>query len=63
MARSPPFIHFSIIKLNRKTVQKYFFIGENMQTPSGKDCWDFIGKLPRRDMKLIDAVKDLVQKF
>ena len=32
-----------------------------MQTPGGKDCWDFVGRFPSRDMKLIDVVKDSVQ--
>ena len=34
-----------------------------MQTLAGKYCWAFVGRLPRRDMKLIDVVKDLVQNF
>ena len=34
-----------------------------MQTPGGKYCWDFVGRFPRRDMNLIDAVKELVQIY
>ena len=34
-----------------------------MQIPGGKDCWDFVDRLPHRDMKLIDASKELVQTF
>ena len=52
-----------ILKLNRKTVQKYSVIRENLQTPGGKDCWAFVGRFPHRDMKLIDVVKELVQTF
>jgi len=52
-----------ILKLNRKTIKKYSVIRENLETPGGKDCWAFIGRFPRRDMKLIDAVKGLVQNF
>ena len=42
---------------------KYSVIRENLQTPGGKDCWAFVGRFPRRDMKLIDAINDLVQNF
>ena len=52
-----------ILKLNIKTIKKYFVIRENFKTPDGKDCWDFFNRFPRRDMKLIGVVKDLVQKF
>ena len=52
-----------IHKLNRKTFQKYSVIRENLQTPGGKYCWAFVSRLPRRDMKLIDAIKELVQTF
>ena len=34
-----------------------------MQTPGGNYCSAFVGRLPHRDMKLIDAVKELVQTF
>ena len=36
---------------------------ENMQTPGGKDCQAFVDRFPSQDMKLINGVKDLVQKF
>ena len=52
-----------ILKLNRKNVKKYFVIRENLETPGGKDCCDFVGRLPRPDMKQIDALKNLVQNF
>ena len=52
-----------VFKLNRKTVKKYSVLRENLEIPGGKDCWSFVGRLPRRDMKLIDDVKDLVQNF
>ena len=52
-----------ILKLNRKIVKNYYVIKEKLETPGGKYCWDFVGRLPHRDMKLIDDVKDLVQKF
>ena len=45
------------------TIQKYSVIRENLQTLGGKDYWDFVGRLPCRDMKLIDVVKELVQTF
>ena len=54
---------YHILKLNRKIVKKYSIIRENIQTPGGKYCWSFVGRFPYRDMKLIDVVKDLVQKF
>ena len=52
-----------VLKLNRKTIHKYSVIRENLQTQGGKYCWDFVSRLPHRDMKLIDAVKELVQTF
>jgi len=52
-----------IFKVDRKTLQKYSAIREKLETPGQKDCWAFVGRLPRSDMKLIDAVKELVQKF
>ena len=52
-----------ILKLNRKTVQKYSIIRENILTPGGKYCWAFVDRFPRRDMKLIDAIKELLQIF
>ena len=52
-----------ILKLNRKIVEKYSVIRENIETLGGKYCWAFVGRFPCRDMKLIDVVKDLVQKF
>ena len=42
-------------------MKKYSIMRENLHTLGGKDCWDFVNRLPLRDMKLIDAVKDLVQ--
>ena len=52
-----------ILKLNRKNVQKYSVIGENLQIPGGKDCWAFVSRLPHWEMKLIDAIQVLVQTF
>ena len=52
-----------VLKLNRKIVKKYYVIRENIETPGWKDCWDFVGRFPRRDMNLIDDVKELVQTF
>ena len=36
-----------ILRLNRKNILKYSIIRENLQTPAGKDCWDFVGRLPQ----------------
>ena len=52
-----------ILKLNRKTVKKYSVIRENIQTLGVKYCSTFIDRFPRRDMKLIDVVKELIQTF
>ena len=49
-----------ILKLNKKTVKKYSAITEILETTSGKECWDFVGRFPGRDMKLIHVVKELV---
>ena len=40
---------------------KYSVIRENLHTPGGKYCWDFVDRLPCQDMKLFDVDKDLVQ--
>ena len=50
-----------ILKLNRKNIKNYSVIRENIETPGGKDCWAFFGRLPHRAMNIIDDVKDLVK--
>ena len=37
----------NILKLNRKNVKKNSVIRENIEAPGGKDCWDFVDRLPR----------------
>ena len=45
-----------------KTVRRYCYRRE--QLDSGEtDVWSFVRRLPRFDMKLIDAVKIMVQEF
>ena len=52
-----------IFKITTKTLRKYSSIREQLDTVGEKDCWAFVGRLPCIDMKLIDAVKELVQTF
>ena len=48
-----------LVGLDIKALHRYCFRRE--QLDSGEiDVWSFIGRLPRSDMKLIDAVKGLV---
>ena len=50
-----------LVNLNVKTLRKYSIRREHLDTTGQTDFWAFIGRLPRRDMKLVDAVKGLVQ--
>ncbi len=49
-----------IPKLNRIFLQKYSIIRENIDTSSGKYCWDFVGRLTHRDINIIDVLNELV---
>ena len=46
-----------------KTLHRYSIRREHIDTTNQSDFWAFIGWFPRRDMKLVDAVKGLVQRF
>ena len=48
---------------NVKTLCRYSIRREHLDTTAQTDFWAFIGRLPRCDMKLVDAVKGLVQHF
>ena len=52
-----------IFKLERKNLQKYYFIREKLENPCQKDRQAFVGRLPHLDVKLTDVVKELVQLF
>ena len=52
-----------IVNLNVKTLRRYSIRREHLYTTDQTDYWAFIGWLPRRDMKLVDAVKRLVHSF
>ena len=52
-----------IFKITTKTLRKYSSIREQLDTVGEKDCWAFVGRLPRIDIKLIDVVKELVKMF
>ena len=52
-----------IVNLNVKTLRRYSIRREHLDTTGQTDFWAFIGRLPRRDMKLVDAVKGLVHSF
>ena len=54
---------WKIVNLNLKTLSRYSIRREDIDTTDQTDFWAFIGRLPRRDMKLVDAVKGLVQSF
>ena len=51
-----------LINLNVKTLHRYCARREELETDQ-RYVWDFIGRLPPYDMKLIDALKGLVQSF
>ena len=51
-----------LVGLDIKAFRRYFSRRE--QLDSGEtNVWSFVGRLPRSDMNLIDAVKGLVQEF
>ena len=52
-----------LVDLNVKTLCRYSIRREHLNTTAQTDFWAFIGRLPRLDMKLVDAVKGLVQSF
>ena len=52
-----------IVNLNVKTLRRYSIRREHLDTTDQTDFWAFIGRLPRRDMKLVDAVKGLVHSI
>ena len=52
-----------LVNLNVKTLRRYSIRREHLDTIAQTNFWAFIGQLPRRDMKLVDAVKGLVQRF
>ena len=45
-----------LVNLNVKTLHKYSIRREHLDTTVKIDFWAFIGRLPCRDMKLVDAV-------
>ena len=49
-----------LVNLNVKTLCRYSIIREHLDTTTQTNFWAFIGRLPHRDMKLVDAVKGLV---
>ena len=53
----------NMFKVSRKTLHKYSHVREKLDSLGQIDCWAFIGRVPHSNMKLIDAVKELVQKF
>ena len=54
---------YKLVNLNVKTLHRYSIRRENLDTTTQTDFWAFIGWLPHHDMKLVDAVKGLVQSF
>ena len=52
-----------LVNLNVKTLHRYSIRREHLDTIAQTYFWAFIGRLPRCDMKLVDAVKGLVQSF
>ena len=43
-----------IVNLNVKTLHRYSIRREHLETTDQTDFWAFIGRLPRRDMKLVE---------
>jgi hypothetical protein len=52
-----------LLKCNVKTLRKYSHRRDSLDTGGPTDLWAFTGRLPHSDMKLIGAVKGLVQDF
>ena len=52
-----------LVNLNVKTLHRYSIRREHLDTIDQTDFWAFLGRLPRRDMKLVDAIKGLVHSF
>ena len=52
-----------IVNLNVKTLCRYSIRREHLDTTAQTYFWAFIGRFPRRDMKLVDVVKGLVHSF
>ena len=52
-----------LVKLNVKTIRKYSIKREHLDRTNQTYFWAFIGRLPRSNIKLVDAVKGLVQSF
>ena len=51
-----------LVGLDIKALRRYCSRREQLDFGE-TDVWSFVGRLPRSDMKLIDAVKGLVQEF
>ena len=52
-----------LVNLNVKTLRRYSIRREHIDTTAKTYFWAFIGRFPHHDMKLVDAVKGLVQSF
>jgi hypothetical protein len=52
-----------LMKCNFKTLRKYSHRQDSLDIGGPTDLWAFIGRLPHSGMKLIGAVKGLVQDF
>jgi len=53
-----------IVSLHPKTLKKYSVRRDNLDVEGQMETlWAFSGRLPRKDMKLVEAVKGLVQTF
>ena len=52
-----------LVNLNVKSLRRYSIRREHLDITGQTYFWALIGRLPRRDMNLVDAVKGLVQSF
>ena len=52
-----------LVNLNVKSIHRYSIRREHLDTTAQTYFWAFIGLFPRRDMKLVDALKGLMQSF
>ena len=53
-----------IVPLHPKTLKKYSVRRDNLDVEGQMETlWEFSSRLPRKDMKLVEAVKGLVQTF
>ena len=53
-----------IVNLNSKTLKKYYVRRDSLDIEGQMEkLWAFSGRLPRKDMKLVEAVNGLVQAF